>query len=123
MASRLRTVCKRGHALKPPNILVHGGVRRCRQCYVDRKRAGRPEWITIDGVKMSVVAHDKFAMDRHAALRRAMVAAHPDKPGGTSSKFREAKRRIDRFMSDESKWYDKAGLAPPWAARSAVVTH
>lgn len=108
----LRTHCKkRGHPLTAGNVVVQGGKRLCRACREIRQR-GRPAWLDVKGVRVSIEAHDAYFLARWKALRSVMVAAHPDK-GGTSRKFRKAKQALDAFMDAERMWYAAVQLDPP----------
>lgn len=107
-----RTHCKYGHPWTAANTKVRrDGSRACRTCLGMRHR-GRPSWVTVDGCRISIVAHDRFFFRRLAALRAALIASHPDK-GGTSARFIAAQRRLQRFLAQERDWYAPYGLAPP----------
>jgi hypothetical protein len=127
----LSPTCRRGHRLAGPNLRIYffrdkrNGrqyrQRRCGQCERLRSR-GRPEWIEHGGVRVSLMAHDAWFVQQEAALRAAMIAAHPDK-GGTARKFMTARTALGRFYGRETAWYAEYGFTPPGtrAMRAAIA--
>jgi len=106
-----KTHCKRGHAFTRENTRVYHGRRYCRAC--ERLRhAGRPAWCVAAGVRISILAHDRFYRKETARLRRSMCDAHPDR-GGTAQLFTAARKRLQAFLENERAWYAVLELKPP----------
>jgi len=120
VVQRTQTHCKRGHAFTQANTYVfrraNGSTSRiCRACVAERQR-GRPTWIERHGVRISLLAHDQFYLRELRRLTEAMIAAHPDK-GGTSRKFIDARKAIERFKATEATWYAAYGVSAPSTKR------
>lgn len=113
------THCRRGHPLSGANVAVERyrqtTRRRCLTCRrLRRQGVERPVMVTLpDGVRVSVEAHDAWHIAEARRLRSAMVAAHPDRPTGSTAKFIAARRTWERFVAQEQQWYDAAGVARP----------
>jgi hypothetical protein len=111
-AARIRTHCAKGHAFTVKNVwLDKRNNRHCKICK-NLRHGGRPRWIEVDGVRTSIEAHDKYFFTVRKKLYKAMADVHPDK-GGTSRKFREAKKVFDRFLTTETAWYAQHSLTLP----------
>jgi hypothetical protein len=118
-ARRLRprsTQCKHGHTYSARNTYWHrrpnGRLDRiCRTCRVVAKR-GRPDFVEVNGIRVSIFAHDTFYQTHYRCLRNRLIASHPDK-GGNSRQFIEAKRRLDLFLEQENEWYKVLHLDRP----------
>lgn len=113
------THCRRGHPLSGANVAVERyrstARRRCLTCRrLRRQGIDRPVMVTLPGgVRVSVEAHDTWHVAEALRLRAAMVAAHHDKPAGSTSAFLCTRRQWDRFMAQERQWYNAAGVSLP----------
>ena len=116
-----KTHCKRGHLFSAANTRLYRGRRTCRAC--ERLRnADRPAWCVAAGVRISILAHDRFYRKEMARLRRRMCDEHPDR-GGTTQRFMAARKILDAFIKSERAWYAALELKPPRlteSQRSAV---
>jgi hypothetical protein len=111
--NRLSHCRKLGHPMVGHNVINRkDGSRICRACQ-DIREHGRPEWVEVKGSRISIKAHDAFAMTMYQSLRSAMIAAHPD-AGGTHSRFLKARTKINQFVEREQEWYATVHLPVPW---------
>lgn len=115
-----KALCVRGHAMTKDNTYWYrvkrgrqaGMLRRmCRACVLVRT-GRRPPFVEMDGVKVSVRAHDRWFLRERKKLLKVVVDAHPDK-GGTSRKFIAARKALDAFVAEEQRWYARLGLSVP----------
>jgi hypothetical protein len=108
-----RTTCFKGHKFTPANTVYQDGgdIRRCRICR-DISRRGRPQWLEIDGTRISLKTHDDFMLAQLTQRLRPMIESHPDR-NGTDYKFREARRKLFAFLKTEESWYRQHGIPMP----------
>lgn len=78
----------------------------------------RPDWIVVQGVRISIAAHDAAYRRRWQALKAAQIAAHPDSPGGGHKRSVMAQRRFGAWLAQERQWYATFGMDPPDGRRT-----
>lgn len=113
-----KTHCRRGHLLSGPNVVVeryaHTTRRRCLLCRrLLKAGTDRPVWATVDGVRVSIAAHDTWCQQEGRRLWRAMTQAHPNADAGSTAKFLKARRTWNRFLAEQKKWYTAAAVPMP----------
>lgn len=115
-ANDARTHCRWGHEYTPQNTRMRGTSRECLTCRKNwYKKKHRPQWITVNGLRISVATHDRFFQQQYRVLREAMVAVHPDKKGGNASgrAFIKARKHVEQFLKTETAWYAQYNLSLP----------
>lgn len=88
------------------------GNRDMTAAHAARRARMRPRRVHVAKGRVFVDAHDDYYRRQRARLRRALIAAHPDK-GGAHVRFINAQKALARFVECEREWYGQLGLQPP----------
>lgn len=79
----------------------------------------RPFYVTIDGGRLYVSAHDTYHLEQARAFKRQIRLAHPDRnhQRWAGARTRNLLKARARWEAEEARWYARLGLEPPTRPR------
>jgi len=85
---------------------------------------GRPFYVSFEGGKLYISAHDAFHLEREREFRRLIRAAHPDRNHciWAAARTRKLLKARQRWEEKEAGWYARFGLEPPKGMRQHGVS-